>query len=78
MTIGAAEANQIVMQTMLEPGTQIASLNPTYKQVWGIAENHGHEVKSFSLNPDKAWSLNIDEFKRIGKWQYQNHCTGES
>ena len=61
VTIGAAEANQIVMQTMLEPGTQIASLNPTYKQVWGIAENHGHEVKSFSLSPDNAWSLNIDE-----------------
>ena len=61
VTIGAAEANQIVMQALLEPGAQIASLNPTYKQVWGIAENHGHEVKSFSLNSDDAWSLNIDE-----------------
>ena len=66
VTIGAAEANQIVMQALLERGVQIASLNPTYKQVWGIAENRGHEVRSFSLNADDAWSLNIDELNEYG------------
>ena len=61
VTIGAAEANQIIMQTMLEPGDEIASLNPTYKQVWGIALNSGHKVRLFSLDPNNDWSLNTDE-----------------
>ncbi|MDD9895869.1 MAG: aminotransferase class I/II-fold pyridoxal phosphate-dependent enzyme [Gammaproteobacteria bacterium] len=65
VTIGAAEANQIIMQTMLAPGDEIATLNPTYKQVWGIALNAGHTVKCFSLDPNKAWSLNTDELDAV-------------
>jgi len=61
VTVGAAEANQIVMQALLKPGDEMASLTPTYKQVWGIAENHGNTVRSFSLDPGNAWSLNADE-----------------
>jgi aspartate/methionine/tyrosine aminotransferase len=61
VTVGAAEANQIVMQTLLEDGDELATITPTYKQVWGIAENQGYKVKTFSLNSGDSWSLNIDE-----------------
>ncbi|NKB34958.1 MAG: aminotransferase class I/II-fold pyridoxal phosphate-dependent enzyme [Pseudomonadales bacterium] len=61
VTIGAAEANQIIVQTMLEPGDEIASMVPTYKQVWGIAENQGHSVRTFSLKANEAWALDVDE-----------------
>ena len=40
VTVGAAEANNIIMETLMEPGDELACLSPTYKQVWGIA--HGH------------------------------------
>lgn len=64
VTVGAAEANQIIMQTLLDDGDEIASLTPTYKQVWGIAANRGHEVKPFRLDPDRGWALDIEDLHR--------------
>ena len=60
VTVGAAEANNVIMQTLLEPGDEVASLMPTYKQVWGIAENLGHRVRAFNLLADGAWALDTD------------------
>lgn len=61
VTVGAAEANHIIMQTLLGPGDEVASMCPTYKQIWGIAENQNHQVRPFHLMPDSAWALDIDE-----------------
>jgi histidinol-phosphate/aromatic aminotransferase/cobyric acid decarboxylase-like protein len=59
VTVGAAEANHIIMQTMLEPGDEVASLTPTYKQAWGIAVNVGLTVRPFSLRSEHEWDLDI-------------------
>jgi len=64
VTVGAAEANQIVMQTLLAAGDEVATLTPTYKQIWGIAANKGHSVRPFNLNPDRAWALDIEDLHR--------------
>ena len=64
VTVGAAEANQIIMQTLLEEGDEIASLSPTYKQVWGIASNKGHMVRPFHLDPNREWALDIEDLHR--------------
>ena len=40
VTVGAAEANNVIMETLMGPGDELACLSPTYKQVWGIAQNH--------------------------------------
>ncbi|MFK7863171.1 MAG: aminotransferase class I/II-fold pyridoxal phosphate-dependent enzyme [Pseudohongiellaceae bacterium] len=61
VTVGAAEANQLIIQTLLSPGDEIATITPTYKQVWGIAENLGIKVNSFQLDPNKAWALDVDD-----------------
>jgi aspartate/methionine/tyrosine aminotransferase len=61
VTVGAAEANNIIMQTLMEPGDELLTQTPTYKQVWGLAANSGHTVKSFRLQSDKGWALDIDE-----------------
>ncbi len=61
VTVGAAEANYIVLQTLLEPGDEIATLTPTYKQAWGIAENMGHMVRPFRLASEQGWALDVDE-----------------
>ncbi len=64
VTVGAAEANHIIMQTLLEDGDELATLTPTYKQVWGIAANSNHPVRSFRLDPDRAWALDIEDLHR--------------
>ena len=64
VTVGAAEANNIILQTLLEPGDEIATVTPTYKQVWGIAANSGHTVRPFRLDPERAWSLDTDDLAR--------------
>ncbi|MDJ0753905.1 MAG: aminotransferase class I/II-fold pyridoxal phosphate-dependent enzyme [Ardenticatenaceae bacterium] len=61
VTVGAAEANYIILQTLLEPGDELATLTPTYKQAWGVAANRGHVVRPFHLRSEYGWSLDIDE-----------------
>jgi len=61
VTVGAAEANNIVMQTLMRPGEELLTQTPTYKQVWGLADNSGHTVKSFRMQSENAWALDIDE-----------------
>lgn len=64
VTVGAAEANQIVIQTLLSPGDEMATVSPTYKQVWGIAENLGATVKPFHLDPKQGWALDIEDLNQ--------------
>ena len=61
VTVGAAEANNIVMQALLEPGAELLTQTPTYKQVWGLAANAGNPVRTFRLIPESGWALDIDE-----------------
>jgi len=61
VTVGAAEANNVIMQTLMEPADELATQAPTYKQIWGLAENRGCVVKPFHLMPDEAWQLDIDD-----------------
>ena len=61
VTVGAAEANNIIVQTLLESGEELATQAPTYKQVWGLAENKGCAVRPFHLMPGEGWRLDVDE-----------------
>lgn len=61
VTVGAAEANNIIMQTLMRPGDEVLTMTPTYKQVWGIAENTDHKVRSFRLQSENGWALDTDE-----------------
>jgi len=61
VTVGAAEANNVTMQTLMRPGDELATQTPTYKQVWGLADNAGHSIKSFRMLPDHGWALDIDD-----------------
>lgn len=61
VTVGAAEANHIISQTLLDTGDEVASMAPTYKQVWGIAKNYNHMVRPFHLRPENGWALDIDD-----------------
>jgi aspartate/methionine/tyrosine aminotransferase len=64
VTVGAAEANNIILQTLLDEGDELATIAPTYKQVWGLATNAGHTVRPFRLDPERAWALDTDDLVR--------------
>ena len=61
VTVGAAEANNIIMQTLMQPGDELLTQTPTYMQVWGLAMNAGNAVRSFRMDPDHGWALDLDE-----------------
>lgn len=64
VTVGASEANNIVMQTLMQPGDELLTQTPTYMQVWGMALNAGYPVKTFGMLPDDGWALDIDALYR--------------
>lgn len=64
VTVGAAEANMLIANTLMEKGDELATVNPTYKQVWGICQNNGHVVRPFRLDPDQGWALDLDDMKK--------------
>ena len=49
VTVGAAQANNMVCQTILRPGDHVMVVSPGYRQVWGIAQNMGCIVHELQL-----------------------------
>ena len=64
VTVGASEANYILARTLIEPGDDIAVMRPTYMQFSGAAENLGANVRSFSLDGENKWALDLQELER--------------
>jgi aspartate/methionine/tyrosine aminotransferase len=65
VTVGASEANAVVLHTLLESGDQVVVMEPSYRQVWGIARNIGCNVIPFHLNPQKQWQVDLDELESV-------------
>jgi aspartate/methionine/tyrosine aminotransferase len=57
VTIGAAEANYLAVNTFLEPGDEVVMVLPNYMQIWGVAHNRGCQVKEVHLDVDRDWAL---------------------
>ena len=64
VTTGAAEANFLIINTLLEPGDEAVIMRPNYLQVWGIAKNRGVTVKDFNLIEDQGWAPDLDGLNR--------------
>jgi|TARA_B100002003_G_scaffold251898_1_gene298694 aspartate/methionine/tyrosine aminotransferase len=64
VTVGCIEANLISLQTLLEPGDEIAVMTPNYMQIWGAAQNLGISVRTFDLSSDQGWALDVDSLNR--------------
>jgi len=61
VTVGASEATAITMQTLLSPGDRVVVLEPGYRQAWGIAQNLGCEVRTFTLRREHGWRPDLEE-----------------
>ncbi len=64
VTVGAAEANQLICQVLLHPGDEIVVMEPGYRQVWGMAHNLGCDVRSFALDPAQGWRPDLAAFEQ--------------
>ena len=64
VTVGAIEANFNSINTLLQPGDEIAIMLPNYMQIWGIAKNYGLKMNIFHLCEDNGWQVNLDELKQ--------------
>jgi aspartate/methionine/tyrosine aminotransferase len=63
VTLGSAEANFISCWTLLEPGDHAAVLVPTYMQTWGLVQNFGASLSTFSLHAERGWEPDPDEIR---------------
>jgi aspartate/methionine/tyrosine aminotransferase len=65
VTVGAAEANSIVLAALLDPGDEVVVMEPGYRQVWGLTQNLGCPVVPYHLDINNGWNLNFDELERV-------------
>jgi aspartate/methionine/tyrosine aminotransferase len=64
VTVGAAQANWIICDTLLQPGDEVIVISPGYRQVWGLAKNAGCRVHEVQLDPENAWQLDLDALEK--------------
>ncbi|HET9653691.1 MAG TPA: aminotransferase class I/II-fold pyridoxal phosphate-dependent enzyme, partial [Usitatibacter sp.] len=65
VTVGAAEANWIVCNALLDAGDEVIVVSPGYRQVWGLAKNGGCVVKEARLRPENEWRLDLGELEKL-------------
>ncbi|MBZ5531036.1 MAG: aminotransferase class I/II-fold pyridoxal phosphate-dependent enzyme [Acidobacteriia bacterium] len=65
VTVGAAQANWMACETLLEPSDEVIVVSPGYRQVWGLAKNLGCVVKEARLRPENNWKLDLDELELL-------------
>jgi aspartate/methionine/tyrosine aminotransferase len=65
VTVGAAEANAVVVDTLVEPGDHVVTMVPGYRQVRGSALNRGAVVDDFPLDARRGWRPDLDALARV-------------
>ena len=63
VTTGAAEANYLIVNTLLQPGDEAVVMRPNYLQVWGIARNRGVHVRDFDLVEANGWAPDLAQLE---------------
>ncbi len=64
ITTGGAQANFTTIWTLMDPDDEIVVMLPNYMQIWGIAQNFGLKLKTFSLNENENWALDFEGLDR--------------
>jgi aspartate/methionine/tyrosine aminotransferase len=63
ITTGTAEANFLLLSSLLEPGDELVLFVPSYLQSIGIARAFGAAVKTVALHEKEGWKLHLDELE---------------
>ena len=64
-THGAAGANALVLQTLVDPGDHVVSIMPTYQQLYSIPEMCGAKVDIMHLKRENGYHVDVDELRSL-------------
>ncbi|MDR0514872.1 MAG: aminotransferase [Coriobacteriaceae bacterium] len=62
-THGAIGANNLVINSIVNPGDRVVSVLPTYQQLYSIPESLGAEVRICPLLPENGFLPDLDEMR---------------
>lgn len=65
ITHGAIGANQLVMQSLIEPNDKVVSILPTYQQHYSIPKSIGADTKILFLKEKNDWIPDLNELENI-------------
>jgi len=65
VTVGAAEANLLVIDALVEAGDHVVVMEPGYRQIWGCARNAGAKIDSFPLDAERGWRPDLAALERM-------------
>ena len=65
VTNGSAEANFLMVMSLLEPGDEIIVIVPNYMQIAGWAESIGVTVVEVPLDHTRAWLPDLDSLENV-------------
>ncbi|MGI9221015.1 MAG: aminotransferase class I/II-fold pyridoxal phosphate-dependent enzyme [Woeseiaceae bacterium] len=63
VTNGSAEANFLMVMSLLNPGDEIVVFTPNYLQIFGWAQAIGVDVKTVKHNESADWQADIDALR---------------
>ena len=65
ITVGAAEANFICLQTLMAQEGELVIMLPNYMQIWGIAKNFQIKVNPFYLKEENSWAPDLNQLEKV-------------
>ena len=65
VTHGAAGANALLYESLIEPGDEIVSFHPTYQQHLSLPESYGATVKRLPLTADNGYLPDLEALDRL-------------
>jgi capreomycidine synthase len=64
-TNGGSEANYLVMHSLLKPGDEVVVLDPSYQQLFSIAETIGCKLKRWRLRFENSFRPDLSEARAL-------------
>ena len=64
-THGSTDANFLVANALLSPGDEVVVLDPSYQQLYGIAEAIGCRLKRWPLREERGFRPDLEDARRL-------------
>jgi aspartate/methionine/tyrosine aminotransferase len=64
VTNGSAEANFLLVMSLLDPGDELVVFVPNYLQIWGWARAIGVTVREVRLREELGWTPDLDDVRK--------------
>ena len=65
VTMGASEANYLILQNLIEPGDEVIAQLPSYNQHYEVPRALGAKVKFWELKEEKQWSQDLEDLRPL-------------